>query len=141
MKLETKYLGMSTHFKYPIKSYLKIYLGVKCLETFFNTQGCFTFGAPKHRLLPPIVFVTHYTPLCWPGLFFCRWYSLWKMSFKKSRHIFVCGMMALKFPDTFTSIFNKQCLYQFYSEFKMFYFILSCICEAYYRIIQNYTVE
>jgi len=43
MKLETEYLGMSKLFKYAIKSYLKMKLGVECLETFFNAWGSFTF--------------------------------------------------------------------------------------------------
>jgi hypothetical protein len=37
MKLETENLGMSKLFKYAIKSYINISLGVECLETFFNT--------------------------------------------------------------------------------------------------------
>src|SRR5215510_2062277 len=98
---------MSKLSEYAIKSYLKNLTCVEYLEIFFNTYGSFTFGAPNHGLLPSIVFITHYTPLCWPCLFFCRWYSFWKMSFNKSRHIFVCGMMVLKFPDTFTSMFGK----------------------------------
>ena len=90
MKLETEYLGMSKLFKYAIKSYFK------------NITLC---GMPRnilqhvrqlHILLPSVAFVTHYTPLCWPGLFFCRWYSFWKMPFNKSRHFFVCSIMALK---------------------------------------------
>ena len=48
-----------------------------------------------HILLPSVAFVTHYTPLCWPGLF-CRWYSYWKIPFNKSRQFFVCTIMALK---------------------------------------------
>jgi len=42
---------------------------VEYLENFFNTQGSFTFGAAKHCILPSIVFVANYTPLCWLGLF------------------------------------------------------------------------
>jgi hypothetical protein len=38
--------------------------------------------------------------------------------------IFVCGIMALKFPDTFTPMFYKQYLYQFYSEFQMVYLVI-----------------
>jgi hypothetical protein len=72
MKLERENVGMYNLFKYAIKFYLNILLGVECLETFFNTYGSFTFGAPKHCILPSRIFITHYTPLCWPGLFFCR---------------------------------------------------------------------
>src|SRR5215467_11190336 len=61
---------MSKLCEYAIKSYLTNLTCVECHETFFNTKGSFTFGAPKHGLLPSVVFVTHYTPLCWPGFFF-----------------------------------------------------------------------
>ena len=99
MKLGTEYLGMSKLLKHAIKSYLKNLTWCGTPWNFLQHIGRFTFGAPKHCLLPSIDFIIHYTPPCWPGLFFCHWYYFWKMSFNKSWHIFVCGLMALKFPD------------------------------------------
>ena len=135
MKLGTKYLGMSKLFKYPIKSYLKNLSWCEMPWNILQHIGLIHIRGIK--TLSPSFYcfcsTLHTSLLTWP--FLCRWYSFWKMSFKKSWHIFVCGMMALKFPDTFISVFNKQCLYQLYSEFKMVYFGLSWICVAYYHTI------
>ena len=69
MKLETKYLGMSKLFKYPIRSYLKNLTWCEMPWNILQHIGLLHIRAPKHCLLPSIVFITHYTPLCWPGLF------------------------------------------------------------------------
>ena len=70
MKLETKYLGMSKRFEYRIKSYLKNLTWCEMPWNFLQHIVLLHIQAPKHSLLPSVIFVTHYTPLCWPGLFF-----------------------------------------------------------------------
>ena len=88
MNLETEYLGMSKLFKYAIKSYFKNVTLCAMPWNFLQHIGQLHIRGTK-SLLPSVAFVTHYTPLCWPGLFFCRWYSFWKMPFNKSRQFFL----------------------------------------------------
>ena len=89
MKLETKYLGMSTLFEYLIKSYLKNLTWCEMPWNFRQHLGLLHILGTK-TLFPSFYCfcnTLHTSLLAWP-FFFCRWYSFWKMSFKKSRHIF-----------------------------------------------------
>ena len=135
MKLVTKYLGMSNLFKYPIKSYLKNLTWCEMPWNFLQHIGLLHIRGTK--TLSPSFYcfcnTLHTYLLAWP--FFLSVVFFVENAFQEVRHIFVWGMMALKFPDAFTSVFNKQCLYQFYSEFKMVNFGLSWICAAYYHTI------
>ena len=108
MKLETEYLGMSKPFKYPIKSYLNNLTWCGMPLNILQHKGQLHIRGTK-TLSPSFYcfYNTLHTSLLASPFFFCQWYSFWKMSFDKARHIFVCGMMALKYPDTSTLMFNK----------------------------------
>ena len=108
MKLKTKYLGMSKLFEYPIKSYLTNLTWCEMPWNILQHIGLLHIRGTKTLSPSFCCFCStiHTSLLAWP-FFFCRWYSFWKMSFKKSQHIFVCGMMALKFPDTSASMFSE----------------------------------
>ena len=108
MKLETKYLGMSKLFKYPIQSYLKNFTWCEMPWNFLQHIGLLHIRGTK--TLSPFFYcfynTLHTSLMAWP--FFCRWCSFWKKSFKNSRHIFVCEMMVLKFPACTSSTLNLK---------------------------------
>ena len=101
---------MSKLFEYAIKSYLNNLAWCGLPWNILQHTGQLHIRGPK--ILSPYFYcfynTLHTSLMAWPSFF--RWYSFGKMSFSKSRHIFVCGMMALKFPNTFTSMFyNSAC--------------------------------